>query len=148
MLAIIMDDLRENIPSYDQLKRSFCDGTIFNASETDIKRAILGLSMGAESNEGIRHHYIVMSNAIQSIQLQRLLYELEKRNNRTQKWFVVIASATLIAAIVQICVAIHVTRSDIITPRPKDGQNTSLIEDNDPPIIKDVNNGEDTHSRG
>ena len=109
VLAATMDDLRGNIPSYDQLKRSFCDGTIFNASETELKRAILGLSMGAESNEGIRHHYIVMSNAIQSIQLHRLLNELEKRNKRTQKWLMVVAAATLIAVIVQICVAIHVT---------------------------------------
>jgi len=100
------DQKKSEIPKYDELKREFCDGTIFDASDEDLLGAIQGLSSTAEPNEGIRHHYVVMSHAIQSIQLRRLLHELEQRNNRMQKWFVILTFSALLAAMVQVVVAV------------------------------------------
>jgi len=101
-----MNESIETYPSYDDLKRSFFDGTIYQASDDELRRAILGLTRHAETNEYIRHHYIIMSNAIQSIQLDRVLHELEKRNSRTQKLVIVVALATLCAAVVNIFVSL------------------------------------------
>jgi len=101
-----MTDPKSEIPNYDELKSKFCDGTIFNAPDDDLMRAIQGLSSTAEQNEDIRHHYVVMPHAIRSIQLRRLLYELEQRNNRMQRWFMILAFSAVAAAAVQVVVAV------------------------------------------
>lgn len=101
-----MNESIQNYPSYDKLKQMFSDDKIYQASDNELRGAVLGLIRGAETNESIRHHYIIMSNAIQSILLDRVLHELEKRNIRTQKLVIIVAIATLCVAVLNIFVSI------------------------------------------
>lgn len=91
---------------FDSVRRSFQDRSIDSASNAELQTAVGALANTMIQNDAVRHEAIIMADAIHSILLRRMLDEQERRNHKTQFWFMVLALVGVIAAISQIVVAL------------------------------------------
>ena len=91
---------------FNSVREAFRGGEIHSATNAELETAVGALANKAIPNENVRHEAIIMADAIHSILLRRLLDEQERRNQRTQFWFIVLAVAGLASAIVQIVLSI------------------------------------------
>jgi len=91
---------------FEVVRLAFRDGSINAATDEELQRAIGSLANTRIMNDSVQHEAIVMADAIHSILLRRLLDTQEERNQKSQRWFMILAIAGVIAAIVQVVMAI------------------------------------------
>ena len=72
----------ESIRIHDELNAKFSDGSVFEASEEDLKRYLKGLCTTAVVNERIRHQEINRCQVIGTIRMFRFLDALEQNNRQ------------------------------------------------------------------
>src|ERR1051325_10827106 len=94
------------ITDFNAVRAAFRDGDINSAANAELQKAIGVLANTGIPNDNVRHEAIIMAEAIHSILLRRLLDHQEKRNQKAQFWFMVLAVAGLLSAVVQIVVAV------------------------------------------
>lgn len=90
---------------FDGVRKAFADGTIHSARDEDLRSAIGVLANRGIHNENVRQQAGIMAEGIHSIMLHRLLDGQEKRNQKAQFWFMVLAVAGVLAAVAQVVVA-------------------------------------------
>ena len=90
---------------FETVRAKFQDGSIRSATVEELEASVSGLATTSIQNDSVRHEALVMADAIHSILLRRLLDEQEKRNAKTQRWFMVLAIGSLISSGVQIVLA-------------------------------------------
>lgn len=92
----------EHPVSFDSLRQAFRDQSIDSATNADLQTAVGILANSTILNDAVRHEAIVMASAVQSILLRRLLDEQERRNRKTQFWFMVLALSSILVGVAQI----------------------------------------------
>jgi len=90
---------------FDSLRAAFRSGEIRCATSEELEGAVGSLANNRIVNDSVRHEAINMAEAIHSILLRRLLDEQERRNQKAQRYFLLLAGAGVFSAIVQICLA-------------------------------------------
>lgn len=91
---------------FNSVREAFKGGEIHSATNGELETAVGTLANSGIRNENVRHEAIIMADAVHSILLRRLLDEQERRNQRTQFWFMILAAAGVASAIVQIFIAL------------------------------------------
>jgi hypothetical protein len=92
--------------TFDVLRGAFANGEINSATKDELWNAIGVLANREIPNEWVRHEALIMSEGIHNILLCKLLDEQERRNNRIQFWFIVLAVASVLSGIAQVLVAL------------------------------------------
>jgi hypothetical protein len=92
--------------SFEKVREFFRSGELWEKTPSELTHCLRALASGAEENPYIRHHHIIIASAIHGILLERLLILQEKRNQKAQFWFMVLAIAGVCAAISQLVVPI------------------------------------------
>ena len=98
--------MKHSLIDFNDVRAAFQDKQIHSATKAELETAVGTLANKGIPNENVRHEAIIMANGIQSILLCQLLDEQEKRNQKTQFWFMFLAVSALASAIVQIVLAI------------------------------------------
>lgn len=91
-----------NFVDFNSVRNAIRNRSIHSATNAELESAVGVLANTGIPNENVRHEAIVMADAIHSILLRRLLDEQERRNRKTQFWFMVLAMAALVSAVIQI----------------------------------------------
>lgn len=94
-----------DLSDFDGIRTAFRDGTINSATNEELQSAIGGLANKAIMNDNVRQQAGIMADGMHSILLRRLLDGQEKRNQKAQLWFMVLAVAGVLAAVAQVVVA-------------------------------------------
>jgi len=94
------------LTDFSSLRDAFQDGSIFSSNVAELQKSIAILTESRITNDNIRHIAGVMSDTLHNLLIQHILDEQEKRNKKAQFWFMVLAIGGLIAAIIQVLVAL------------------------------------------
>ena len=90
---------------FDGIRVAFQNGEIHSATSDELEGAVAALANTRILNDSVRHEATIMADAIHSILLRRLLDTQERRNQKAQFWFLVLAGAGVLSALVQILIA-------------------------------------------
>lgn len=85
----------------------FETGEVLSKEEPELITGLLELCNGRVSNEEVRHRELLRGITINHILMQRHIDKLNKQNNTTQRWVIVLAAASLIGTAVQIGIALY-----------------------------------------
>lgn len=91
--------------SFDIVREAFRKGEIRSATSEELEAAVAAIRNTTIRNDSVRHEAIIMADAIHSILLRRLLDEQERRNRKAQFYFLLLAGAGVLSAVVQIGLA-------------------------------------------
>jgi hypothetical protein len=90
---------------FDSVRDAFESGEIRSATSEELEATVAALANTRIVNDSVRHEAIIMADAIHSILLRRLLDEQERRSQKAQVYFLLLAGAGVLSAVVQIGLA-------------------------------------------
>jgi len=72
--------MNENPIEFEQVREMFRTGELWQKDIPMLNRCLRGLAIRAEENPYIRHHHIIIAQAIHGIMLERLISKIDQRN--------------------------------------------------------------------
>lgn len=85
--------------NYQLVEDAFSNGQVESQDSDTLKKYLLALSNQPIHNELVRHRDIIRGITINHLLLQRHIETLNQQNSKTQRWFMVFAVISAIAAI-------------------------------------------------
>lgn len=82
----------------DELDQRFRDGTIFAASESDLKRYLTDLGSGNVPNETVRHRQVIRAQVIETVRMFRHLERLDASNRRLSLTVIILTAIAVLTA--------------------------------------------------
>ncbi|OJV17710.1 MAG: hypothetical protein BGO12_13025 [Verrucomicrobia bacterium 61-8] len=82
--------------SKPDLQSAFETNTVWNADASTLQEYLRQLNSDKIINSYVQHRAVVRALTINHIQLTRLIHDLDKRNNKTQLWFMILAIGSLL----------------------------------------------------
>jgi len=77
----------------------FEQGSVFDASDEEIKNALNELSTGSVPNDTVRHRQIIRGITINTIINQRHIDKIESRNQKLTRLIIVLTAVSIILSI-------------------------------------------------
>ncbi len=90
----------DNLNKYSAARRAFETGTIWNASEDEMREYIKGIATTRNSNDSIKNADIAKMLTINHLQTRKLIKDLNEQNNRTQLIALVVTFVAVVVAII------------------------------------------------
>ena len=103
-----------NIKLQDEIRSVFSNGTILSTKDDKLGEYLTSLCLEPVPNEGMRHAKIIQALTINHIQMKRHIDNLNKKNNRTQFFVILLALVSLVSSVVQIYITVTNTQPIII----------------------------------
>ena len=92
----------DRIKLQDEISAQFENGGVMAASDEKLQEYIMSLSSGHVPNDMVRHREIIRALTINHIQMKRHIDSLNRQSNKTQKWVMALAIASLIGTLAQV----------------------------------------------
>lgn len=90
------------IKTHSAVCTAFENGSVTEVSDDILQTWLRNLSTGNTVNETIRYREIIRALTINHIQMKRHIDHLNAQSNKTQKWVMVLAIASLIGTLAQV----------------------------------------------
>ena len=94
------------LEQWEEANRMFRSGGIELCDKPTLTRYLLAITNQQINNQTIQHRDVIRGMWINHILLQKHIDDLDRKNDRLQRWFLAFAIASLIASAVQIAVAL------------------------------------------
>lgn len=94
------DQVRLRLQRSDALNGAFEQSTIYTASDDQLVDHLKTICMQDVINTSVQHREVARALTINHIQMQRHIDRLEQRGATAQRWFMILAVASIVAQIV------------------------------------------------
>lgn len=92
----------DEIKLRDEISAQFAKGGVLTASDEKLQEYLMSLSSGHVENDMVRHREIIRALTINHIQMKRHIDNLNAQSNKTQRWVMALAIASLIGTLAQV----------------------------------------------
>lgn len=92
----------KQIASFQEVNTAFVNRSFATKTDAELKSYLTVLAREPSYNQNLQHLAIIRAQSINDLLLQRHIEKLDKQSAKTQRWFMVLAVASLFASLIDI----------------------------------------------
>jgi hypothetical protein len=92
----------KQIASFQEVNTAFVNGSFATKTDAELISYLAVLAREPSYNQNLQHLAIIRAQTINDLLMQRHIEKLDKQSAKTQRWFMVLAVASLFASLVDI----------------------------------------------
>lgn len=89
-------------PNFQEVNAAFVDGSFINKADEELISYLTVLAKEPSYNQNLQHLAIIRAQTINDLLMKRYIDKLDKQNLKTQRWFMALAAASLLASVIDI----------------------------------------------